>query len=111
IVFSGSTLAVTVGYAIQWLPAPVFAHLVLSYPTGRLRPRLDRIVVSIAYAFAAVSGLVAGLFFAPRPRYDFTILMFEDHAVPVTHLSWFDPNGVLHVLDLVLFALALLFLG
>mgnify|MGYP001065863110 CR=1 FL=1 len=27
VVFSGSTLAVTVGYATQWLPAPVFAHL------------------------------------------------------------------------------------
>jgi len=111
VVFSGSTLAVTVGYATQWLPAPVFAHLVLSYPTGRLRLRLDRIVVAIAYALAAFYGLVAVLFFDPRPQYDFTILAFDHHAVPVTHLSWFDPSGLLHVLDLVLFGLALLFLG
>jgi len=44
-VFLGSALAVTVGYAAYLLYAPVFAHLVLSYPTGRLRTRLDRTLV------------------------------------------------------------------
>ena len=42
VVFSGSALAVTIGFAANWLSAPVFGHLVLSYPTGRLRYRLDR---------------------------------------------------------------------
>src|SRR5262245_22459542 len=45
IVFTGSALAVTIGYATNWLAAPIFAHLVLSYPTGQLRYRLDRAVL------------------------------------------------------------------
>jgi hypothetical protein len=35
IVFAGSPLAVTIGYATNWLAAPIFGHLVLSYrPDG-----------------------------------------------------------------------------
>src|SRR5262249_30637183 len=86
-VFSGSSPAVTVGYAATWLAFPIFGHLVLSYPTGRLRYRLDRALVVFAYALAAAFGLVTILLYDPRPMWEQTITWFQPHAAPVTHIA------------------------
>jgi signal transduction histidine kinase len=102
---------VTIGLACNWLAAPVFGQLVLSYPTGRLRPRLDRLFVGIAYALAAVYGLAAVLWYDPRPQYDGTILQFDHHALPLLHVSGYDSSGLLDALDASLAVLAVLFLA
>jgi len=111
IVFAGSTLAVTIGYATNWLAAPVLAHLVLSYQTGRLRYRLDRAAVVGVYALAAAYGLAAIVLFDPRPQYDGTITWFEHHAAPVTHLPGWYAAGLPDDFDRSLLPLAVLFLA
>jgi signal transduction histidine kinase len=111
IVFAGSTLAVTIGYATNWLAVPIFAHLVLSYPSGRLRYRLDRAVVVLAYALAAAYGLATVLLFDPRPQFVGTITWFEHHAVPITHLPGSQATGLPDAFDRSLLPLAVLFLA
>ena len=110
IVFAGSALAVTIGYATNWLAAPIFGHLVLSYPSGRLRYRLDRAVVALAYALAAAYGLATVLLFDPRPQWDGTITWFEHHAAPITHLPGSEAAGLPDAFDRSLLPLAVLFL-
>jgi signal transduction histidine kinase len=46
--------------------APILAHIALSYPTGQLRTRFNRIVVGIIYASAAAVSIVILLVFDPR---------------------------------------------
>jgi signal transduction histidine kinase len=111
IVFAGSTLAVTIGYATNWLAAPIFGHLALSYPSGRLRYGLDRALVAIAYTLAAAYGLAAVLFFDPRPQWDGTITWFEHHAAPITHLPGSEAAGLPDAFDRSVLPLAVLFIA
>ena len=111
IVFTGSALAVTVDYATTWLVAPIFGHLVLSYPTGRLRYRLDRATVALAYALGVSYGLAAVLLFDPRPQWEGTITWFEHHAAPITHIPGWEAAGLPDAFDRSLLPLALLFLA
>jgi signal transduction histidine kinase len=46
--------------------APILAQIALSYPTGQLRTRFDRVVVGIIYASAAAVSIVILLVFDPR---------------------------------------------
>ena len=46
----GSRLAVTLAMLATALQAPAYAQMVLAYPSGRLRGRLDRALVAVAYA-------------------------------------------------------------
>jgi signal transduction histidine kinase len=110
-VLRGSAMAMTVGYATGGLAVPVIGQLVLSYPGGYLRSRLDRLMVGLAYVYAAVSGLAYLLFFDPRPGYDQTILEFEHHALPYTHVAGLGTGAMIDVLDWSLVLLALAFLG
>ena len=85
IVFSGSRSAVTIGYATNWLVVPIFAHLVLSYPTGRLRSGSTGRSSRSRTRSRPSYGLVAVLFFDPRPQCDGTITVVRapcgaDHA-------------------------------
>ena len=111
ITFAGSALAVTIGYATSWLAAPIFGHLVLSYPSGRLRYKLDRAAIAFAYALAAAYGIAAVLLFDPRPQWDGTITWFEYHAAPVTHLPGWEAAGLPDAFDQSLLPLAVLFVG
>jgi len=110
IVFAGSTLAVTIGYATNWFAAPIFGHLVLSYPTGRLRYRLDRALVAFAYALAAAYGLATILLFDPRPQWEGTITWFQPHAAPITHIPGSEAAGLPDTFDRSLLPLAVLFI-
>jgi signal transduction histidine kinase len=66
----GSTLAwanralpFTIGQAFDLLPAVLFLHVFLAYPTGRLRRRVERVVVGAGYGIALgleVVGLLLG---------------------------------------------------
>jgi signal transduction histidine kinase len=111
IVFASSALAVTIGYATNWLAAPIFGHLVLSYPSGRLRYRLDRAAIVLAYALAAAYGLAAVLLFDPRPQWDGTITWFEHHAAPIAHLPGSEAAGLPEAFDRSLLPLAVLFVA
>jgi signal transduction histidine kinase len=108
LVFAGSSLAVTIGYATTWLAAPVFGQLVLSYPSGRLRYRLDRAAIALAYGLAAAYGLVTILLFDPGPQNAETITWFEHHVAPITHLPGSQATGLPDAFDRSLFPLAVL---
>jgi signal transduction histidine kinase len=110
IVFAGSVVAVTLGWATNWLNGPIFGHLVLSYPTGRLRDRFDRWAVALAYALAAGFGVATILLFDPRPLYEDTITWFEHHAAPITHLPGETALGLPDAFDRAFLPLAVLFL-
>ncbi|HEY5985111.1 MAG TPA: sensor histidine kinase [Streptosporangiaceae bacterium] len=56
-----------IGLAVgQQLGAPILTHIVLSYPTGRLRTRFERAVVGVIYGAAGLVGFVTVLSFDPR---------------------------------------------
>jgi signal transduction histidine kinase len=110
-VFSESTLAVTIGWAANWLAPAIFGHLVLSYPTGRLRDRLDRALVILAYALASVAGLATILVYDPRPMWDGTITWFQPHAAPITHIAGWEAAGLPRAFDRSFFPLAVLFVA
>jgi signal transduction histidine kinase len=111
IVFPGSRLAVTVGLAAARLDAAIAAHLILSYPTGRLTSRIERGFVAVAYGFALVYAVPLLLFFDPRAPHDPGFRECYSCALPLTHVAWQDVTGVRQVLDGLLVALIVLFVA
>ena len=62
----GSALAFTIGLALSAVGAPLIAHAVLAYPSGRLSGWPDRAGLTAAYLGAVlVLGLLPALFFDP----------------------------------------------
>jgi signal transduction histidine kinase len=55
-----------IGTIGQQLGGAILAQMLLSYPTGRLRTRFERIVIGMIYAVATGVGLVILLAFDPR---------------------------------------------
>jgi signal transduction histidine kinase len=110
-IFWNWSLAVTVGLAVTMLAAAVFAHLILSYPSGRLATRLDRGFVVFAYTFTLVYALPRLLFFDPRtPNYR-DVWECGDCAVPLTHIGWYDTERIMQVFDWLLLPLTLAFVA
>jgi hypothetical protein len=109
IVFPGSRLAITVGLAAAWLNAAIAAHLILSYPTGRLTSRLERGFVAVAYGFALVYAVPLLLFYDPRAPHVRDVWECPSCALPLAHVAWHDMTGVREVLGGVLVVLTLLF--
>ena len=58
-------LLFTVGHALGSVYVAATMQLVLSYPSGELTERRDRIVVAVAYVITTVGLLVMGLFLDP----------------------------------------------
>jgi signal transduction histidine kinase len=110
IVFPSSALSETVGLGASWLAAPLIAHVILAYPSGRLTSRLDRAFVAIGYCFAAGYGLLFMLFYDPRAPYEEWWWEFPSYALPYTHVAWLDLTGADRALGWTLFVLAMLFL-
>jgi signal transduction histidine kinase len=110
IVYPSSALAATVGWGASWLAAPLLAHVILAYPSGRLTSRLDRALVAIGYCFAAGYGLLFMLFYDPRAPHDEDIWEFPSWALPYTHVAWLDLTEADRVLNRTLFVLVLVFL-
>jgi signal transduction histidine kinase len=52
----------TIGEICRRLPVAVFLHVFLSYPTGRLHGRLERVVVTSSYVLVLGAGVVSVLF-------------------------------------------------
>jgi hypothetical protein len=105
VVMPRSPLAVTVGLAAIQLNAAVFAHVFLSYPTGRIARRVERGFVRLGYLFALAYALPLLLFYDPRAPYDEGILQCPACARPLTHVSWRDVSELTGFLDAVLLAL------
>jgi signal transduction histidine kinase len=62
----GSELAFTIGLALSAIGAPLIAHAVLAYPSGRLSGWPDRAGLTAAYlGTVLVLGLLPALFFDP----------------------------------------------
>jgi signal transduction histidine kinase len=64
--YSGNPPTFTFGFAIGSLYAPLFAHVVLAYPSGHIRDRLERQVLAAAYVFALLLPLAVLLVYHPR---------------------------------------------
>jgi signal transduction histidine kinase len=110
-IFWNHALPVTVGFATELLAAPVVAHLILSYPTGRLTSRLDRGFVAFAYAFALAYALPRLLFFDTRAPNDRDVWECFNCALPYTHVAWHDVGRVRTVLDWLFLPLVVIFVG
>ena len=66
---TGSQLAFAIGLALYAVGAPLIAHAVLAYPSGRLSGWLDRAGLTAAYLGAGlVLGLLPALFFDPASQ-------------------------------------------
>jgi signal transduction histidine kinase len=108
LIFWNQALPVTVALAADQLAVPLFAHLTLSYPTGRLATRLERYLVCTAYAYAAVYGLILLLFFDPYRR---SLQCFNVNcALPVTHVASYDTTRLTNALGWLIFPLAAVYL-
>jgi signal transduction histidine kinase len=57
----------TLGFLVRDLPWVVFGHIVLSYPTGRLQQRRERVFAVVAYVTAVVLPLAALLVHEQHP--------------------------------------------
>jgi len=110
-VFPRSVLAVTIGVAATWLQAAIIGHVVLSYPTGRLNTRLDRVMVAGAYLFAAAYAVPLLFFYDPQTPHGRDLYECVVCAIPYTHVGWYDVTRTRDVLDWVLFGLAFVFLA
>ncbi len=64
--YSGDSSVFTVGFALGSLYAAFFVHVVLAYPTGRVRDRLERWFVGATYALALLLPLAVLLVYDPR---------------------------------------------
>ncbi len=63
--YSGNSAAFTVGFAVGGLYAAFFAHVVLGYPSGRVRDRLERQFVGAVYALSLLLPIAVLLVYDP----------------------------------------------
>jgi hypothetical protein len=110
-IFPSSRLAVTIGWGASYLAAPLMAQAILSYPSGRLTSRLDRICVAALYAHAAAYGLLFMLFYSPRSPIEQDIWSCPSCAVPYTHVAWLNLIATSRAFDKAVLALALVALA
>jgi signal transduction histidine kinase len=110
-VLPASAIAVTVGLATVALPIPLTAHVVLSYPAGRLYSALDRRFVAGVYAVGVLYGLGRVLFEDPRAAHDPDVWDCATCAVPVTHVAWADVTGLTQLYQGVLAVLIVAFVA
>ncbi len=68
--YSDSSLVFTLAFALAELSNVFIAHAVLSYPTGRLRDRIEVVLVRIAYVLVVAFPMAALLFYDPRTTPD-----------------------------------------
>jgi hypothetical protein len=64
--YSGNSEVFTAGFAVGGLYAALFAHVVLAYPSGRIRDVLERRFVAATYAVSFLLPLAVLLVYDPR---------------------------------------------
>jgi signal transduction histidine kinase len=110
-VFFRSALPVTIGLASTELLIPLYGHVVLSYPSGRLERRLDRVLVATGYAYAVAYALPLLFVYSPQRPHDPRVFQCVICADPLTRIGWRDITGIRDALDKTLVVLAVLFLA
>ena len=90
-----SRLAYTLLLLALALQPPVYSHMALAYPSGRVRERLERAFLIVAYAVSLVWELTPALFFTPRGCANcgpsVPSLLFTGHTfdlTPLGHVYW-----------------------
>jgi signal transduction histidine kinase len=68
--YSDSSFVFTLAFALAELSNVFIAHAVLSYPTGRLRDRIEVVLVRIGYVLVVAFPAAALLFYDPRTTPD-----------------------------------------
>jgi signal transduction histidine kinase len=68
--YSDSSLVFTLAFAFAEVSNVLIAHAVLSYPTGRLRDRIEVVLVRIAYVLVVAFPAAALLFYDPSTTPD-----------------------------------------
>jgi signal transduction histidine kinase len=91
--YTDNSALFTLGFALSGLYAAVFAHVVLAYPSGQVRDRLERWFVALAYALALLLPVAVLLAYdarrsclfdcsrAGRARPESVIAVTDDHTV------------------------------
>jgi signal transduction histidine kinase len=95
--YTDNSALFTIGFAVSGLYAAVFAHVVFAYPSGRVRDRLERWFVALAYGLALLP-LAVLLAFDPHRSCLFTCSR-ADRARPESLISLTGDHtvyGVLH---------------
>jgi signal transduction histidine kinase len=99
--FHFSRLALTVAIVATPLAVALFAHLFLSYPTGRLGSRLERGFVASVYAYELAFALLFLLFY-DAGSYVVTGIRVECPTcgtTPLTNVGWHDLTGAGQIRD------------
>jgi signal transduction histidine kinase len=89
--FPASRLAMTIALFATGLQGPTYAHMVLAYPTGRLRERRERIFIVVAYMAGIGWMLPPALFVDPRTCGNcgpgVPSLLFTGHTFDITPIG------------------------
>jgi signal transduction histidine kinase len=64
--FANSALLYSISFVLGGLWGGVFLHLVVSFPSGRLAPGLDRVLVIAGYLIFTIAAIPAMLFASPH---------------------------------------------
>ena len=64
--FANSALLYSISFVLGGLWGGVFLHLVMSFPSGRLAPGLDRVLVVAGYVIFTIAAIPAMLFASPH---------------------------------------------
>ena len=103
-----TSLTWTLSQLFVGLGSVVFVHLVLAFPTGRLKDRYDRILVAGAYVFIATSRLAWLLVWSPPYQKDAFSPRNPYVIWPNADLAWLFGPGAILVLTPFLFAAVLI---
>jgi signal transduction histidine kinase len=92
--YSHDNLVFTVCFLLGELGYALYTHVALSYPSGRVTDRIERLFVTVAYAVALVFPLAILLFYDPNHRLRYfdparreSLLAVTEHAGTVDALQ------------------------
>ena len=111
--FHRSPLALTIALVAAPLAVALFAHLFLSYPTGRLGSRAERVFVAATYAFELAFALPFLLFSDARisTADGIRVECRSCGTAPLTNVGWHDLTGVARVRDGITIGLIAVFVA
>ncbi|HET6665751.1 MAG TPA: ATP-binding protein [Intrasporangium sp.] len=79
-----------VGWVLMWVPAPLLADVLLSYPAGRPTVRGARALLVLTWAWAVLPRLVSSLLWQPPDEgaQEFWFTLWEANAAAVAIVQW-----------------------
>ena len=79
-----------VGWVLMWVPAPLLADVLLSYPAGRPTVRGARALLVLIWAWAVLPRLVSSLLWQPPDEgaQEFWFTLWEANAAAVAIVQW-----------------------